>query len=295
MNENNPDDPVEAYLKGKMTQPDLENFERKIGSDPLLAQEVALRRAEMAASELIIASETRLLFREWQQGSPRFDAFWRNKPLILALGLFSGIFLLVAAIWIVRHTTGAPPADKSEQPSQGPPAAAPAPTPSPSGPSVNALPEKTVPPRHSAKYYRALAEEGLPEPVLSSLRKSAPDTVAADIFRRAQQAYETGDFNRTLDLLAQTDSSRLQSATFLAAHALFRLQRFGDAETRFNRLVGWNSRQFRFQSEWGVLMCRLADFPRREKEVRQQLNGILQHPEHPYFGQAKDLQKTLNE
>ena len=290
MKENNPDDPVGAYLKGMMPRAEMDDFEKRIASDPLLAQEVALRRAEMAASELLIASETRLLFREWQQKNPRFNAFWRNRTAILMLGLFSGVFLLVAAIWIVRHTTGAPPAEKSEQPPQAPPPAAPA----PSGPSVNAFPEKNALPGHPASYYRALAAEGLPEPVLSSLRKPSADSVAG-VFRRAQQAYEAGDFNLTLDLLEQTDSSRLQSATFLAAHALFRLQRFGEAEARFNRLVAWNSRQFRFQSEWGMLMCRLADFPRREKEVRQQLNGILQHPEHPYFGQAKNLQKTLNE
>lgn len=287
MKEDNPDDPVGAYLKGKMTRAGQENFEKRIGSDPLLAQEVALRRAEMAASELLIASETRLLFREWQQKNPRLDAFWRNKPVIRMLGLFSGILLLVAAIWIVRHAIDASPADKSEQPPQ-------AQAPAPPSPTVNAFPEKTVAPGHPASYYRALAAGGLPDPVLSSLRKPSADTVAG-VFRRAQQAYEAGNFNLALDLLAQTDSSRLQSATFLAAHALFRLRRFGEAEARFSRLVAWNSRQFRFQSEWGVLMCRLADFPRREKEVRQQLNGILQHPEHPYFGQAKDLQKTLNE
>lgn len=295
MKENSPDDLVGAYLKGKLARPDLEDFEKQVESNPDLAEAVALRRAEMAASELLIASETRDLFGEWQQGGPPPRNFFSPGSIAWLAALAVGACLFAFLIR-TRQQENLVPADKPGPPANVPAKEMPAPVPpiTPKGPAVELLPEKKAPLKHTTGYYRALAERSMPDPLLSNLRQPSADSVVST-FRQAQLAYEAGKFAQTLDLLAQTDSSRLQSATFLKAHALFRLKRFGEAEALFSRLVEWNSRQFRFQSEWGLLMCRLSDYSRRKKEVRRQLDEILAKPEHPYFEKAKSLQNELKE
>ena len=43
-----------------------------------------------------------------------------------------------------------------------------------------------------------------------------------------------------------------------------------------------------------LLICRLAQLPSRKADFEKQLNDILKNPGHPYFQQAKNLQKDLN-
>ena len=290
MKENTPDDLIHAYLTRKLDRADLENFEKLLDSDPELAHAVALRRTEMAASELLIASETRQLFKEWREASPMQRTFPEKRMIAWLTGIAAGLLLLAAAIQLFQR------------PSESPAIATP--TADSSAFHPDALPDtlkpvtdtRSDPPKagKSATNYGAMASLYMETPKTSGFRQTSADSTTS-IFQQAQQAYDAGYYQQTLDLLAQTDSTRLQSATFLSAHALFRLQRFAEAETRFSRVIGWNSRQFRYQSEWGLLMCRLADFPQRKKEVRQQLNGILAKPGHPYREKAEDLQKTLKD
>ena len=124
---------------------------------------------------------------------------------------------------------------------------------------------------------------------------SSTTETAASAFTRAQKAYETGNYHKTLELLAQTDSTRQQSADYLSAHALFQLKRFKEAGTTFQRLIDRNSLQYRYPAEWGLLMCRLALLPEQAGTFQTQLQGILADPGHPYYTQARLLQKALKE
>jgi len=284
MKENTPDDLARNYLKGNLARADRENFEKQLATDSDLAQELAFLRTEMAASELLIAAETRDLFQEWQVEASTRRGFLENLPVLWLIGIAAGLCLLVAVVWVMRSPEALPGTAENTMP----PAETTEPTPKHREPTANALPQKPAPPIRPPKNYRDLAGKLLPDPMFSNLRRASSDSVMGT-FQAAQQAYSTGNYQQTLDLLVQADSSRRQSVAFLSAHALFRLQRFAEAETQFARLVEGNSRQFRYAAEWGLLMCRLAGFPSREKEFRQQLSGILADKEHPYFEQAKAL------
>ncbi|MCK6693363.1 MAG: hypothetical protein L6Q97_14860 [Thermoanaerobaculia bacterium] len=293
MKEKTPEELVRDYLYGRLSPDDRDTFQNRLQSEPELTHELALQRAEMAASELLIATDTRDLFEQWRKEKQSKGGYPGIRPLLWLGSVAAGVLFIFAAI---RFFSPGPVA-KTEQSTVMPvpsetqaiqnPAAQ-----NEAGNTDGALPEKPV--AHTPKNYRQLAVQLLPAPMLPTLRR-IPDDSSVSIFYRAELAYSKGNYQETLDLLDQTDSTRWQATAFLSAHALFKLNRFAEAETRFDRLAALNSRQFRYPAEWGVLMCRLADFSNREQDVRHQLAGILARPDHPYFEQAQTLEKKLKE
>ena len=289
MKEPVPDEQIRAYLKGRLEGPALRQFERLLDDNADLTRSLALRRAEMAASELLIASETREWFKTWGEEMPPPQKSALKSVVLWILG--SGLFLTVLlwAIWpqTPPNTTDTPSVVK---PSEG---SMPKVSPKTTLPSAAAVPTKPDQRRPAAQAYVAMALQQLPNPVRSNVRRSGPDTTIGAL-RKAQLAFADGDYPQTLALLAQTDSAQAQSAAFLAAHALFRLKRFDEAEARFAELMDRNSRQYKFQSEWGLLMCRLAGLPDEKKAFHDQLDAILKQKDHPYFNQAEAL-KMMND
>lgn len=288
MMESTPDDLIRAYLKGQLEDTAVQDFERRLQTEANLPRTLALHRTEMAAAELLIAAEAREWFKTWQSEPPPVKKNTRNTILFWLLGgsLFLAVLLWLWPSFPKQTPLPTPPSEKAK------PLDLPTPKPAPeiaqpvTAPKLPAMP----PPSPS---YTALALRQLPDPVRTAFRRTKKDTLALSPLRRAQDAFVAGDYTETLVLLAQTDSAQTQSAHFLAAHALFRLKKFAEASKRFTSLIEQNSQQYRFQSEWGVLMCRLADLPQGEKAFRQQLNSILDQPNHPYYNQTKRLRQKL--
>lgn len=291
MKEKTTEELVRNYLHGKLSPVDRDTFQNKLQTDPELAQELAIQRAETAASELLIAADARNLFGQWRTEKHPSRGFSGIKPLLWLGGIAAGVLLIFAAIRLFNPVSMEQPENRTAQPVPSKTPAAQNPPGQP-GQTAGTLPEKPATP--IPKDYRQLAAQLLPEPVLSTLRRNPADSTVG-IFYQAEQAYSKGEFQETLELLEQTDSARWQAAAFLSAHALFKLRRFPEAETRFGSLAATKSRQFRYLAEWGVLMCRLADFSKQEKAFRDQLDEILTRPEHPYFDQAQTLKKKLKE
>lgn len=293
MKDNTTDDLIRAYLGGKLPPAEREGLEKRMLDDPELAEQVALQRAEAAAAELLIAAETRQLFQQWQAEEPQQPLVFRGGPLRWAVGIAAALLLVFAAWQMLR-----PPADMpmpgSPAPPQ-PPADLPATPPAPTAGIEAVTPSHRLnrTPASRPQNHLALAKQHLPDPLPANLRRSTTADSTASIFQKAQQAYAAGNYPRTLELLTQADAAQQQSATFLTAHTLFQLGRFGDAAEQFDRLIAQNSRQYRYRSEWGLLMCRLADRPRSETAFQNQLNEILAQPEHPCFQQAVALRKRL--
>ncbi len=292
MKEKTTEELVRNYLHGKLSPVDRDTFQNRLQTDPELAQELAIQRAEMAASELLIAADTRNLFGQWRTEKHPSGGFSGIKPLLWLGGIAAGVLFIFAAVRLFSPVSVEQTKNRTALPIPSDTPAVQNPPEQP-GQTAGTLPEKPAT-RSPKEDYRQLAAQLLPEPVLSTLRRNPADTTVS-IFYRAEQAYSKGEFQETLELLEQTDSARWQATAFLSAHALFKLNRFAEAETRFGRLVASNSRQFRYLAEWGVLMCRLAGFSKQEKAFRDQLDEILTRPEHPYFDQAQTLEKKLKE
>lgn len=282
------DDQIRAYLRGKLAAVEKEQFEKMLREDPEFVAEVALLRAEVASTEVLIAADTRQLFQQWQTEEPPQTLYLGIKRPFWMLTIAAAL-LVVFLILLFRYRS----------PSALNPVTQPPPSPAAERPVPDAIPslqapQAEAPAKSPAKNYWAMARQHIQNPLSANLRRPSGDSTLST-FQQAQRAYAAGNYQQTLDLLAQTDSTRQQSATYLSAHALFQLRRFDLATAQFERLIGQNSRQFRFHSEWGLLMCRLADCPRREAAFRRQLNDLLAQPQHPYFEQARALQKTLKE
>lgn len=280
-----PNEHIKNYLQGRLSAPERAALEVLVASDPDLAQRVALLRAEMAAAELLIAEDTRQLFQTWGK-QPRRTLLGK-MPLLWSVGTIAVLLLLAIATWLTTRPTNTktPPPPKANTQH---PQAAPVPPPDRPRQPIAQVPPTTAP-RHSATDYRALAAQNLYDPVLPNFRHAATDTADAPI-AQAQQAFSAGNYEQTLRQLAQADSTHSQTTAFLAAHALFRLGRFGEAAEQFAALAAQRSRQYRYAAEWGLLLCRMAELPEQEAAFRQQLDALLAQPEHPYSEQAKALE-----
>lgn len=130
----------------------------------------------------------------------------------------------------------------------------------------------------------AIALRVMPNP-LNNFRDGSANA-SPDNYQKAEKAFQAGQYAQALDWLAQTDSTQRQSADFLAGHALFRLHRFAEAEARFDTLVRQNSRRYYYHSEWGMLLCRLAQGSNKHGAYLRQWRQIRANPDHPYFEQA---------
>ncbi|MBK6931534.1 MAG: hypothetical protein IPH12_11990 [Saprospirales bacterium] len=161
MKEEIPDDLTRAWLNGQLAPAEREKMERLLDSDPSLAAGMARRRAEMAVSELLIAAETRNLFREWRAESPQ--PLPGVKPAVWLAGIVAGFVLMAVAVWLVCFPPGAP-ALPAENPS---PKLQPTP-PASSAPIAAAPAEKPAATPAASINYRALATRYLPDPTFPS-------------------------------------------------------------------------------------------------------------------------------
>ena len=282
------EDTIRAYLKGKFSKPERLAFEAEMDQDASLAEKVNLLATEMAAAEWLIAEENRVLFAQWKQEKKQNNPRWINgKPLgFLVFALV--FFIAVVAFWFFQQNQPAVPT--------------PAPQPVPVLPQAkeNNNPVATEEPkvafpelRQPERNYLALAKQQYNEPVLSTVRRAQTDSTQTPLIL-AREAYAAGNYAQALVLLNQVDSTRRQSADFLSANALFHLGKYREAETTFENLVKTGSTQYRYSSEWSLLVCRLAQLPARKDAFEKQLEEIQKRPDHPYFLQAKNLQKDLN-
>lgn len=272
---------VRDYLLGKLNAADKQAFEAALAADAALARETALQRAEMEAAETLLAEEARQWFRAW-------DAPPAPQPPVFAKKAFWAASLAVvgaASAWLFFSKTNAEPVPQpAPKMEQTPPAAPPKSPPAP----VAAAPKQ---PARRAPNYLALAEKFHQEPLLANVRAGAADT-SASALSRAKAAYLAGDFAQALALADGAGEEQRQSAAFLAAHALFHLHRFSEAEIKFVALAEAGSRQYSHASAWGAALSGLAN-PARRKAGLVRLDAILQQPEHPYFRQARALKNAL--
>lgn len=283
MNENTLSTQVQDYLKGRLSSPEKAAFEQKLAEDPALQQELALQRLEMEATESLIAAETRQLFENWKQEAPnlapkRFNFTAGHAGIVLlSLVLLYGVYR-----WMQAPLP--PPPPPIVQPER-----VPAPVAEQNNP-VSPKPEMAKP--AALNPYPALAKAHFKEPVLSSFR-SGKDNSAGSRWQDAKTAYEKRNYDRVLSLLVDMDSTRRQSADFLTGCALFHLNRYEEASNKFLLVLSAGNQQFKWQSEWSLLLCRLAQYPKFEKDARQRLDAILANPNHPYHEQATQLKKSI--
>ncbi len=280
MKETLSDEEIRAFLKGRGEPEERAAFAERLAIEPELAQQTARLRIEMAVSELLIAEETRALLQRWRE-QKRQGAFIGTRPRLIA-AVLAMLLMLAGALWYFL-TPPVPTPPPAEQHHRSTPQQA-------LEPESEPIAQGPVTSSRRAEDYRRRAGRLLPDPPLPNFRH-APSAGSDDPVAKAQRAYAVGDYAAALNLLAQADSTRHQTAAFWAAHALFRLERYDEAAERFAALIAQGSRQYRYAAEWGLLLCYYAQFPTQTPAFRQQLQAILAQPNHPYFEQAKEIAK----
>lgn len=282
MNQNERHQSIRAYLLERMPAADREAFEAAMAADPVLAQDVALQLGEIEIGEMLLEEQARGWIAAHRRQRTAWGLFGLKKQVVVTL-LAATIALVLAAVWWFRTPETArdtPPVIAHQAP----------PPPVATAPNGDTAPAQPV--RPPADRYLALARENFQEPPLHTLRTPAPAN-AASYYRQAEQAYSRGEYQHSLDLLAHTDSTQQQLTAFLEAHALFHLGRFQAAAGQFSFLIDSNSRQFRYDSEWGLALCRLAEKATRQKAL-DLLRSLAGQPDHPYAGRAQTFLKTLS-
>lgn len=290
MSQNEYEAAIRSYLEDRLSPAGRKAFELAVDADPELAQALALQYAEWQIGELLLEAQARAWISGHRPARRPVAAFWRN-PRIVRLLIAASVALAVAAIgWFSmpdRGRNSISPLSSQHSGPQSAPANQPA---DDSAPVPGQLPftAKELP---KPDRFLALARIELDEPALRILRGSASDSVQS-AFRLAEQAYARGEYRQALELLAQTDSSQRQMAAFLSAHTLFRLGRLGAAARQFKYLIEIQSPQFRYDSEWGLAMCYIA-----QKKDRTTAFGLLRQiadsPDHPYAERAMSLRTAL--
>ncbi len=274
-----PDEQIRAFLKGQGSPEERAAIAEQLAADAQLARRAAQLRVEIAVSELLIAEDTRKLLQRWRAQKRQSTA--PNMRFLLVAAALASLIGMAGIIWYLAIRTDPaplPPAELNDR---------------------SVLPQASEPPKRQvapspmassrpAEYYRRRAARLLPDPPLPTFRNTLT-AVPDDPVVRAQQAYTEGHYGEALALLERADSSRSQTAAFWAAHALFRLGRYGEAAERFSNLIAQRSRQYRYAAEWGLLLCRYAELPKQALAFQQQLRAILAQPDHPYFDVAQEL------
>lgn len=279
------DKQIRDYLKGRLSGEERAAFESRLRQDAALTARLELLRAEMAAAELLIAEDTRALFEHWRQERPNKEAFWRRPRFWYATFVLTAV-LVLGAWWFYTAKEPEPPVELPLREQRSPVQE--------EKKSVPVAPTATAPAARRPKKtdYIALADRYFQEPVQPTVRRPLADTTLSPL-RSAQEAYGQGRYEEALEWLAQVDSTRGQSAAYWQANALYHLRRFAEAEAAFAQLVADNSRQYRYASEWGMLMCRLAVLPKEKDLFEKQLQAIIADPKHPYAGQAVQLDAAI--
>lgn len=262
---------IRNYLRGRLDAAARAHVEQSLQTDPALARQVALYRAELDAYELLLEAESRAWFKTWAETPQPRRA---SKRLWVFACLAIGLSVTLYAVFF-RPPYAPPTLPPVPQPTSVP--AVPSPAPKPAIPS-------TTPVAPAASSPMAMALRAMPNPI-NKFRNGPADSLV-NSYQKAEQAFEAGQYTKTLEWLAQTDSTQQQSADFLAGHALFRLHRFAEAEAHFDVLVRQNSRRYHYHSEWGILLCRLAQGPNKRAAYLQQWRYIRSNPDHPYYEQA---------
>lgn len=296
-------DKIEDYLKNQLSEAEKQAFEKDMQTNTALAEEVALHRDIInATNEPEIAS-----FRQQMESillekpSPA-----KNTSLhAIKIGgwLVAASILIALAIWVFRpevskietpivdtgiDTTNSQNNLAEEKPIQ----------------SIDstkteklARPERTLPQQgkiqpENQTQYLALAETAY-QPFDGGIRGTEyQDTATLSNLEKAEIYYSEARLQEVIHLLQNPDQDQRTEALKLRAHTYFQLRQFNKSASDFEELTKI-SPLYQFDAEWNLLLSYLAQLPKTQAQFNILLNKITSDPNHPFAKKANELQRKI--
>lgn len=271
---------IEDYNLGKLAPAELEAFEAALATDKDLAAAVSAHRTEWELHELMAENLLRAQIRQEFAAKTPVPWWKRNWKWLLVALAAAGI----VAVLIFYKT----PATTGQMPEM---------TPVPVGPANQVAPTDTAPvsvptdrpaPKNVDSELRtyAMAAYETPES-LSGLRSAATD----DTLGMAQQAFQSKNYRRVIQLLAVLPQDERQEALLLRAHAQFEAGRFEAARQDFSELE--KAGVYRREAKWFGILSAMAFSSSSDTAWRTALDDIRKDDKHPYHEQAGILWEKL--
>lgn len=307
---------IDAYVKNILSPEDRTAFERELEQDAGLQEQVRLARLDLHVANRIIEEDIRQKMAKWtQEDNDGDDA---NPPtgdpppaggsggkapryvlLAVALGVaaIGGFYLLGPGNDKPVELPVEKPRQQPDEKPVGPVAQAPnePETPPPSNPPGASRPAGPVQP--AGPDVRALAMAGFRYETGNTLKRDGEEQASPKTpLQQAAKAMDDGDAGMAVSLLADfppTDPEYV-SALYLLAQAYFKQQDFVKAEQTYLEILA-SKKLSPVSIEWNLLMCYLAQYPRKRAERKALLTKILQTPRHPNYQQAVELSWILKE
>lgn len=307
---------ISEYVKGQLPEELRQDFEAALAQDAELAEDVALERELIEAMQESDILELRAKLKASAATAP-------DKPdqpgpdvrnwiiwIVLILALLVGGFFLFNTFLPKQTTVPAPemnspgettPAESEAAPPPATPKApksiqSPIQPPVEQGPSPTEqapaapIAEQTTPIPAQHNNYLAMAQQRYEQQPYTITLRGEPATSNEERMLKAEQAYLKGDYEAVADLLATPVEGYRSNSNKLKAHALFRTGKYAEAATSFETL---RSGFYKYDAEWYLLLCQLAQLPASEAAFQQLLTSISENPSHAFHQKALELKKAL--
>jgi tetratricopeptide (TPR) repeat protein len=271
----NPQDYIEAYLLGALQGEEFVAFEQALQQDVELARAVADHRQVLQRLEgMRVRQAVHSALQDKGATPARIHWWW------LLLAIAGGVALLIF-MWPSKL----PKSEVLPSVPQAPVAQTLPEAPAPEPPSPR---EKTAP----ARPWTALAQKYQAKPAAAMLRNEQAELPAgASELERAREAYHQGKYREAMQWLEKAPSE--DETIYYRANALFRLNRFAEAEKEFNRLE--NSFQYRHEARWNRFLCQLASNKFSDDQARKQALALASDENFELRDLAAKLAKELNQ
>jgi len=308
---------ISEYVKGQLPDELRQDFEAALAQDTELAADVALERELIEAMQESDVLDLRAKLQASASSSPDEP----NSPTGPGLGSWiAGIVLIVALLvgGFFLFNTLMPKQNTSPNPETTPPAETTQPnsnvSPQPEIPSEQKNIESPIQPPVEQRpkpaeqgptkpiaeegssvdaqnqNYLAMAQQRYEQQPYTITLRGEPATSTEERMLQAEQAYLRGDYPEVIELLQTPVEGYQSSSNKLKAHALFRTGQYAEAATAFESL---RSGFYKYDAEWYLLLCQLAQLPAKEAAFRELLTNITENKGHAFHQKALELQDEL--
>lgn len=291
-----PDQNIERYLLGELSNDELQAFEAAIHADPALAEQVSQHREMLQRLDALrLRNNVKAALSQQEAAVAQKKTMPRSSR---AWAIAAALMALLAAVWFFRQNQRPAAPEMAKELPQNLDNQLPVNN-APQEETVQNIPEnnkpQAVPPtENNREKHRllALAVSFHQAPGSSSVREAAEPTGADKTpLQNAADAFAKKDFAKAAELLSSDPNvASDELARYLRANARFNIGQFEAAAADF--WVLRNSFQFKHDANWNFIMCQLA--LGKTDAAKSLLDEIAADPDAAFYNKAVNLKKELN-
>lgn len=306
-------DNIEAYLDNALSAEEKTAFEQALANDQELAKELAVYQLEREGQELLLEADLREKLLQWtsidEEGDPQPAAPESNKTearknrrnwrFLLLLGSFVFLIVLVYVYWsdnksdtrqISPPNTPAP----SQQNEKNSPASEkniPIADNKQPGGTPSKLPPAEKPSLNTDQQIALAYYEN--SDLADLVRGNGASGTNATLLQTAKEDFRNKKYQEVISSLQAipTSDPYYWQVQELMGHALFKMKRFNESATIFNKIFNNNNNERGENAQWYLALSLLAQG--KTNETIKLLQYLIDHAEPALQEQAKALLAEL--